>query len=635
MPRRLTLILATSLLFACGGQGQPNTDAGSIDGSGDISIDGSGDISVDGSGDIGVDGSGDIGVDVPPPLCDPAKTTYHRDVRPLVVSSCNDCHSPIAGKVYAGENYDWTLYTDPSPTDALIQGVQTWSGAMVSAVENDTMPPWPMADGCRDVEHSRALSPAQIKVFTDWRDNAYCEGEEAEFVDPGWTPPDNDHTDADITTASAEPWTLPASITQEDAFRCYQLDASFSEDTWVRAYATSPDTPMSHHALMYVIAPEDVSKVQSLDDAFDGPGWGDCDSGIGVNGSVVSGWVPGGGKMTYPEGNALLIAKGSVLVMQMHYSGVGATEEDLKQNTDQTQLHLWTLPKGESPSRRVFLKPWSDHKFEVPLGSTQQVGATENGPPAGAQILGIIPHMHNLGNAIRLELDHKDGSSACLARIGFDAQHQVCGIDGNGICGMWDFDWQLVYRYAADDVVEVQEGDKVSITCNYPYTDAWVAQSLGKDAPSAKDCSKNKDCPSNSCTEGKCTNPDPLKWGEASYEEMCIAYLFYSIPYSEGATFEACGAGCDGDANCLLDCILAFEGPTCPIVDQLQSCGSAQCGAQAQALNQCLNDCDLGGALSCIRNSQTPPPCWDAYESFIDCTWAAIQAGNCTSPACL
>jgi hypothetical protein len=491
-----------------------------------------------------------------------------------------------------------------------------------------------MGQGCREVDGSRALSQGDIDVFTAWQANSFCEGDEADYVDPGWSPPDTDHSDADITTASPEAWTLPETITEEDAFRCYKLDATFTEDTWVTAYATSPDTPMAHHALVYLISPADEAVVDALDAKFDGPGWGDCDSGVGVNGAVVSGWVPGADKVSYPQDSALLIPKGSVLVMQMHYSGVGATEEALKDNKDKTQIHFWTLPGGQAPSRRVVLKPWKNSDFQVPLGSTKLVSASGNAPEAGAKIFGIVPHMHNLGTAIRLEVAHPDGSTSCLARIGFDGQDKVCGEGDVQTCKMWDFGWQLIYQYTEADQVEIQAGDKVNIFCNYPYNDAWVAQVLGGDAPSAQDCTSGTDCESGTCDGGKCTNPDPLVWGEASFEEMCIAYLFYTVPHSEGSTFAQCGQACAGDADCLLDCILAYESKDCSVVDQLKACGGAECPAKAQALNQCLDDCDLGSALSCIRNTQTTAPCWDEYETFIGCTWAAISAGKCQAPSC-
>jgi hypothetical protein len=615
--RRVYVLGAVCLLvLACGEETEETTDT----------------VGVDASADVG--GTDAVTPDVPAPACDPEGTTYHRDVRPLVVSHCNDCHSPVQGQVYAGETYDWSYWSDPNPDDKLAQGVSTWAPAMVADVENRTMPPWPMADGCRTIQGSRALSQADIDVFKAWRENAYCQGDEADFVDPGWTPPDTDHSDAALTLASEEAWTLPETIAQTDIHRCFRLNTTFEKDTWVSAYATTPDSPMAHHSLVYLVSPADANQVQALDDAFDGPGWGDCESGVGVNSSVITGWVPGAGKVQYPADSALLIPKGSLIVMQMHYSGVGASEEDLKDNTDQTQVHFWTFAEGEVPSQRVVFKPWSHQGFQIPLGESQTVSSTKTGPPPGSKIIGVVPHMHNIGTSIRMELNRADGGNECLARVGFTDEHKLCGVDGNESCAMWDFNWQLMYLYDEADHISVQAGDEVSIHCHFPYTNDHVGQSLGASAPANQTCTNNGECASGTCTDGKCTNPDPLVWGDYSYEEMCIAYLFYSVPYNEGATFGSCASECGGDANCFLDCILSYNTKDCKIVGQLQACGQGVCEAESQAFNQCLSDCDLENPLSCIRNSQTTPPCWDTYEDFITCTWNGIEMGACDTPSC-
>ena len=608
------IMLTCALMLACGDE-TTNRDATSPDGI---------------QGDGGQDTSEP---DAPTPTCDPSGTTYHRDVRPLVVTYCNDCHSPVDGQVYAGEAYDWSHWNDPNPDDKITQGVSIWAPAMVADVENRTMPPWPMVDGCRTIQGSRNLSQADIDVFTAWRDNAYCQGDEADFVDPGWTPPDNDHSDADLTLSSAEAWTLPDTIAQKDEHRCFKL-ATFEKDTWVSAYATTPDSPMAHHSLIYMVSPNDAAKVQELDDAFEGAGWGDCDSGVGVNSTVISGWVPGSTKVAYPEGSALLIPKGTILVNQMHYSGVGATSDALEDNTDQTQVHFWTLPEGNVPKRRIIFKPWAHQGFNVPLGESKTVSLTKPGPPAGAKIVGVVPHMHNIGTAIRMELNRADGSSECLAQVGFDEDHQVCGGEGAEICSMWDFDWQLMYLYDEADHVTVQAGDDISIYCHFPYTNEHIGKSLGASAPANQECSSKAECASGNCKDGKCTNPDPLVWGDYSYEEMCIAYLFYSVPYSEEATYGSCSAQCAGDAHCILDCILAYNNKDCDIVGELQSCGQKACPDEGKAFNQCVSECDLGSTLSCIRNSQEEAPCWEPYESFVACITESIETGVCETPSC-
>ncbi len=526
----------------------------------------------------------DVGQDLCP---DPTGITYQREIRPLLMIHCFDCHSEIDGKVSAGVSYDWSTWDN----------VWTYRYTIQADVKNRIMPPWPMAPDCRKVQNSRALDQATIDVFQAWEANEFCKGDPADFVDPGWQPTDTNFSDADLTTAPATAWTLPDNIAQEDEFRCYKLDVTFDEDVFLSATATSPGSPLSHHALIYLSDPETEPLVDAKDAKYDGEGWGDCETGIGVNAKVVAGWVPSMGKSSFPSESAMLIPAGSRLVMQMHYSGVGATAEELQKNTDQTQFHMWLLPTGTTPKRLVKLTPISKHNFSIPLETTETVFSTQT-VQKEIQVFAVVSHMHFIGTETRLTLQQQGGGEECISDI-----------------PQWDFDWQLIYLFEEDDQVTIKPGDTLKLECTFPYEAQWVQSQLGDDAPDPL--------------------PDKLIWGENSYNEMCISYFWYTVPYVSGVTFMQCAEACTNfDPDCVLDCIIHPEVDTKCVVGKLQACGGQVCTAESTAFFSCLSDCTLGSPLNCVRNTQVTPPCEETYQAFIGCLGPELAAGTCELSAC-
>ena len=86
---------------------------------------------------------------------------------------------------------------------------------------------------------------------------------------------------------------------------------------------------------------------------------------------------------------------------------------------------------------------------------------------------GVVPHMHLHGTAIKLSLLHPDGSSACAIDI-----------------PRWNFHWQQLYYYVNPMMGAV--GDALRLECTYDNS----------------------------------TGTEPLTWGEATTDEMCLIYLY-------------------------------------------------------------------------------------------------------------
>ena len=92
----------------------------------------------------------------------------------------------------------------------------------------------------------------------------------------------------------------------------------------------------------------------------------------------------------------------------------------------------------------------------------------------------IAPHMHLLGKEMTVQMKRPDGTTECLIRI-----------------DDWDFNWQGSYRYATP--IDVPAGTRLSLTA---YFDNSANNPRNPNDP-----------------------PQPVSWGEATTDEMCLAFL--------------------------------------------------------------------------------------------------------------
>jgi hypothetical protein len=95
--------------------------------------------------------------------------------------------------------------------------------------------------------------------------------------------------------------------------------------------------------------------------------------------------------------------------------------------------------------------------------------------PAPLTIHGVLPHMHELGRTLHMELE--SGKSTCLVDV-----------------DRWNFHWQNTWWY--DTPLVFPRVDALSIRCGY-YTRSRT---------------------------------ETVTWGEGTADEMCLAYLYITSP---------------------------------------------------------------------------------------------------------
>ena len=156
---------------------------------------------------------------------------------------------------------------------------------------------------------------------------------------------------------------------------------------------------------------------------------------------MVAAWAPGMLPLHMPAGMGLRIAPGHHLVMQMHYFANGGASGSVR---DQS-AYAFELTDTASPLAVV---PVGANRFVIPPNESDHTeGDTFDNPGQALRLVGVFPHMHELGTGFDMRLIHEDGSETCLVR------------------GSYDFNNQLTYQWP--EPIDFAVGDQLSFSCTW------------------------------------------------------------------------------------------------------------------------------------------------------------------------
>jgi hypothetical protein len=502
--------------------------------------------------------------------------SFHRDVRPVMESKCGGCHyedgpAPISMKFDASE---WT------------EGPPEWLKLAVETVDNGTMPPWSASKDCREYVGDRSLTDEERELFLRWRDGGFPEGQEDDFVAPSRTSLVADTLGPPTFELPSSDGYIPSPYNGADDYRCFLLEATFDEETYLVSTSLEPGVEaLGHHALLYLIPPEEVAAIEKFVDEDDVAGY-ECFGGTGSSSlTTLGGWAPGAQPGRLPDGAASVIPKGSRLVLQMHYN-VLAFAADAEIPADVSYAKLWTTE--EKPSWRVESLPMAHLAMKVPAGEKASVQERTFELPADGLIIANSPHMHVLGTEISVWHESVEtGDKQCMIDI-----------------PRWDFHWQGGYGMV--DPIEGKKGDKIHLSCTYDNSPAHQPE-----------------------VHGEQIMPRDVYWGEGTYDEMCLNYVLLMVPFAEEniscGAFDPCIQTCaDGDGTCFFNCSTVGGGQCAScLIDAVSSCAPPHCPDPGIALIQCLGKWE-GDYASGINHG-----CRAEWNDFYACMQTPMEAGDC------
>lgn len=424
--------------------------------------------------------------------------TYHRDIEPIVQKRCQGCHHDAGIAPFSLTSY---------------ASVQGRAHSALKAIVEKRMPPWGVYDDddckvTRPLQDDLRLSPDEVSLFDRWVQAGSPEGDARE-APPAMTFSPDRLERATHNFALPKPYTLPAG--GQDQIRCFPVNPGFEADTWIDGSNVLPgNRKVVHHVIVYADPQgQGASKV-------DATGSYPCFGGPGVSSpSLVLAWAPGVRPASYGDQSGLKLAKGTQLILQVHYHPA-ETEE-----TDATSFELRTLPAkpayvtqlmllGNAASANGLIRllpglddPPTGPAFVIPADRAAHVESMEltipktlNGIPVPAlKILSVGTHMHWAGVDMRVEIERASESPQTECLLGTPN---------------YDFNWQRAYTYQGryDDLPTMNAGDKLKFTCTYNNTmnNPFVRKALG---------------------ELRMASPVSIQLGETTLDEMCLGAMMF------------------------------------------------------------------------------------------------------------
>ncbi len=393
------------------------------------------------------------------PLSTPARVaaaTYSRDIAPILNEACVSCHRPGGSGPFSLTSY---------------QEAKTWGVALRDYTARRLMPPWKAVPGFGDFQDARTLSEGQIAAIRAWVASGSPAGDLSaapptpKFPAPTeWAlgPPD-------VILEPSRPYHLAAE--GDDDYRNFVMPIEFKQDAYVKAIEFQPgNAAVVHHVVAFIDRTGESLRREGKE----------SEPGFSSNGTILPTfgsewgevWVPGRSARRLPPGVAVHIAKGSRLVMQVHYHKNGAV------CADRTRMGIYFAKEPIDKIMQVWL--FGNMSFHIAAGDSRSAVRTGLTLPYDVHLHMIFPHMHLLGREMKVTATFPDGTVKPLVYV-----------------NDWDFNWQETYAYR--EPVALPKGTRLELQAYYDNSENNPHQPVHP--------------------------PQAVTFGEDTTDEMCFAFL--------------------------------------------------------------------------------------------------------------
>ena len=382
-----------------------------------------------------------VGQDVDRKPVKPSKptVTFNSDIGPMIHKRCSSCHRPGQAGPFSLLDY---------------KDVAKRAQTIAAVVESGYMPPWKPIDHKFEFSNDISLSTNEKEQLNRW----IAAGKPRGSGDPPKPPTFKDGWrlgKPDFVVKMNGQFKIPAS--GPDVYRSFIFPVQFPEDKWVKAIEYRPTATSSvHHAIFFI----DTSGNARAKDGEDGqpgiPGMGFLGnigsaaeesprksgllSRLGKRGSNDSqpqiskalnrglgGYVPGSAPTRLPGDLAMLLPKGSDIVMQTHFHPSGKAE------SEQGEIALYfgdRAPSNRLVSVQVPAIFGIATGLKIPAGEANYTIRESFTLPTAVQVIDIAGHAHYICRHVKMTAELPDGTQQILLEI-----------------DDWDLDWQGSYQF--------------------------------------------------------------------------------------------------------------------------------------------------------------------------------------------
>ena len=387
--------------------------------------------------------------------------TYARDIAPLIQSRCQNCHRPGQVAPFSLTNYEEAV----SHADMLVE-----------VTKLRIMPPWiPGPSTFHRFVGQRWLTDRELLLLRGWVESGCPRGNDSDLppqpaLDEGWQ-----LGQPDLVVRMQETFTVPAD--GPDLLQNFVIPIKIPEDKLVAAVEFHPGNKrVVHHAVLFL---DDKGQARKLDRATPEPGYGNFGGPGFLPSGALGGWSVGNTARRLPNDMGRYLKKGSDLVVQVHYHPTGKIESD----QSELGLHFVKKPVAESlkePAKLVGSIWMANYEMDIPAGEGNYRRSTSYTLPRDVIMVGIVPHMHLLGKAMRVTTEQPGRPTETLIDI-----------------PEWNYNWQDEYYY--EQPIRLAAGTKLVVEATFDNSPA------------------NPSNPS--------SPPKRVTWGEETTDEMLFCFF--------------------------------------------------------------------------------------------------------------
>ncbi len=343
------------------------------------------------------------------PLAAPlaAKTTFTKNVAPIIYAHCASCHRP-------GNIAPMSLMT--------YEEARPWAKAWKDKARSKSVAPWQADPRYGKLENDASLSQQDIDTISAWAEGGALKGNEKDLpampkFAAGWN-----IGQPDAIFEMTEEFEVPAEGVVP--YKYFTIPTNFTEDKWVQALEIQPGKRgVVHHVIAFTQA-SGASAARGEETAR----------------GQLGGITPNNTGIVFAPGTARLIKAGASLVFQVHYTPNGTA------TADRTRIGL--IFAKEPPKQLLVTGNALNARFKIPAGDPAYEVVSTKSFTEDTTIVSFMPHMHFRGKDFKYTVTYPDGREEVLLNV-----------------PKYDFNWQQTYVLAKP--ITLPKGAKLTCVAHF------------------------------------------------------------------------------------------------------------------------------------------------------------------------